>query len=51
MYKNTFEDEEKLKTIRRDFYSFIVEYDKRRNTNFLETFPELEKFYKLCQEA
>ena len=30
---------------RRDFVKFVDEYDKRRDTNFLETFPELEKIY------
>lgn len=29
-----------------DFVVFVDEYDRRRNTNFLETFPELEKMYK-----
>ena len=51
MYENKSSDENTLNTIRRDFYSFVNEYDKRRGTNFVETFPELEKFYKLCQEV
>jgi hypothetical protein len=34
---------------RKDFYLFINEYDKRRGTNFLETFPEYEKFYNECK--
>jgi len=25
------------------------EYDKRRNTNFIETFPELESYYNICK--
>lgn len=36
-------------TARKDFYSFVNEHDKRRNTNFLKTFPELEKFYFECK--
>lgn len=32
-----------------NFYSFINEYDRRRGTNFLETFPELEGFYHFCK--
>ena len=28
-----------------DFYNWFTEYDKRRNTNFLETFPEYKNFY------
>jgi len=30
---------------RKDFASFITEYDKRRGTNFVETYPELEELY------
>ncbi len=29
----------------RDFRLFVDEHDRRRKTNFLETFPELENFY------
>ena len=32
-----------------DFGKFITEYDKRRNTNFGETFPELVGYYNLCK--
>jgi len=34
---------------RKDFYRFMREHDKRRGTNFLETFPELENFYNYCK--
>jgi len=51
MYQNKFEDTEKLNTIRKDFYNFVNEYDKRRGTDFQETFPELKEFYKICQEV
>ena len=30
---------------RKDFRVFIKQYDERRYTNFIETFPELEKLY------
>jgi hypothetical protein len=30
---------------RKSFVNFVDEHDKRRNTNFIETFPELENFY------
>jgi hypothetical protein len=30
---------------RKDFVIFVDELDKRRGTNFLETFPELKEFY------
>jgi organic radical activating enzyme len=29
-----------------DFKSFYVQYDKRRNKNFVETFPELKEWYE-----
>lgn len=38
-----------LNTARKDFAIFVDEHDRRRGTNFLETFPELEKFYNLCK--
>jgi hypothetical protein len=37
-----------LNHMRSDFYRFVNEYDKRRGTNFLETFPEYKSFYELC---
>lgn len=36
-------------THRRDFVLFVDEHDKRRGTNFLDTFPEMEKFYNFCK--
>ena len=41
-------DENKLAEGRRDFYNWFTEYDKRRNTSFEATFPELTKFYHDC---
>jgi len=32
-----------------NFYMFFSQHDERRNTDFLETFPELEKFYNECK--
>lgn len=40
-----------LKRNRADFYKFFSEHDRRRNTNFLETFPEMEDFWTLCMDA
>lgn len=34
---------------RKDFALFVDEHDRRRGTNFLATFPELESFYNECQ--
>jgi hypothetical protein len=41
---------EKLKEGKRDFFNWFTEYDRRRNTNFAETFPALVKFYSECGE-
>ena len=32
------------------FYQFTQEYDKRRKTDFLTTFPEFKEFYKECSQ-
>ncbi len=42
-------DPTSLRVNRKDFYNFFNEHDKRRNTNFVETFPELEEFYEYCK--
>jgi hypothetical protein len=34
---------------RSDFYKFFTEHDKRRGTDFVKTFPELEEFYNFCK--
>jgi hypothetical protein len=41
--------EKDVKTARRDFYLFFSEHDRRRGTDFLSTFPEMEEFWRLCQ--
>ena len=33
-----------------DFYKFFNEHDKRRGTNFLETFPDLKTFWAQCKQ-
>jgi hypothetical protein len=42
---------EKVLEGRKDFYNWFTEYDKRRGTNFLETFPEYENFYLSGKDA
>ena len=42
------ESENKLKS---DFYRFFSEHDKRRNTNFLNAFPEMSDFWNDCHSA
>lgn len=39
------EDDFNVKTNRKDFISFVDEHDKRRGTDFLKTFPQLENLY------
>jgi pyruvate-formate lyase-activating enzyme len=36
---------------RADFYNFVNEYDKRKGTSFIETFPEYDEFYKVCRKS
>ena len=35
---------------KKNFYLFFSQHDSRRGTNFLNTFPELENFWKECKE-
>jgi len=37
-----------VKNYRYNFYKYITEHDRRRNTDFCKTFPELESFYNEC---
>jgi len=32
----------------KDFYLYFKEHDRRRDTNFLETFPEMKNFWEYC---
>ena len=34
---------------RADFYRFFSEHDRRRNTDFLSTFPEMKSFWQECE--
>ena len=43
-------DDDTIRRGRVDFYNWFNEYDKRRDTNFLETFPEMENFYNMCKD-
>jgi hypothetical protein len=35
---------------RADFYRFFSEHDRRRNTDFLSTFPEMRSFWRECEQ-
>jgi len=47
--RNTNYEDTKIIEGRRDFYNWFTEYDLRRNTDFVKTFPELEQFYIDCK--
>ena len=49
MYKNTY-DKKQTNIHRKDFVAFVNEYDRRRGTNFENTFKELNNYYRLCQK-
>jgi MoaA/NifB/PqqE/SkfB family radical SAM enzyme len=36
---------------KKNFYAFFNEHDRRRGTNFLNTFPEMEEFWVECKNA
>lgn len=38
-------DSEKISLLRKQFKEYVIEYDRRRGTNFLETFPEYADFF------
>ena len=44
------QDEKTLSHDRYNFYQHFKEHDKRRGTDFLKTFPELEEFYNTCKD-
>ena len=45
---STHYEKDKIDEGQRDFYNWFNELDTRRGTNFIETFPEMEKFFKKC---
>lgn len=49
-FASTQYDEARVREGRIDFYNWFTEYDRRRDTNFLETFPEYEKFWNECKQ-
>jgi hypothetical protein len=42
---------EELKRGRANFFHFFTEHDRRRGTNFTQTFPEMCDFWELCEKA
>lgn len=43
-------DDNKITEGRIDFYNWFTEYDRRRGTNFLETFPDMTPFWNTCKD-
>jgi organic radical activating enzyme len=43
-------DQDKIDEGQRDFYNWFNELDTRRGTDFVTTFPEMEKFFKKCSK-
>ena len=41
----------KLAEARRNFFNWFNEHDRRRNTNLVETFPEMLGFYNTCRDT
>jgi hypothetical protein len=39
------------KTQKHNFYAFFTEHDRRRRTNFLNTFPEMAEFWEECKNS
>ena len=42
---------DQLQLNKNNFYMFITEYDRRRQTTFLATFPELKGYWRECVKA
>jgi len=43
-------EEDRVKEGRIDFHNWFTEYDRRRDVDFLETFPEMENFWNQCKK-
>ena len=42
-------DDKYLAKQKADFYRYFTEHDKRRDTDFLKTFPKMETWWKECE--
>lgn len=49
-WMHTPDPESMILSNRRNFYTFFNEHDRRRGTNFRETFPELIEFFDECEK-
>lgn len=44
------QDLNEVQTARADFFRFFKEHDRRRGTEFLNTFPEMKSFWQECEK-
>ena len=42
-------DPEYIKLNKADFYRFFNEHDRRRNTDFIKTFPDMKTWWEECK--
>ena len=42
-------DHEYIKKNKADFYRFFNEHDRRRETNFIKTFPDMKEWWSECK--
>lgn len=49
-YSENTHTEDRTAELRSAFYQFYTEYDRRKGTNILETFPELAEYWEHCKE-
>ena len=47
-WQNNYSDDKKQK---KNFYTFFSEHDRRRRTNFSNTFPEMREFWEECKNS
>lgn len=50
IYKDFGDDNIMKHNLQKSFYLYFKEYDRRKNLNILEYFPEYTEFWKYCQE-
>jgi hypothetical protein len=44
-------DGENVRKMRKNFFSFIREHDRRRGLNFRSCFPMMKGFYQICEDV
>ena len=43
--------QDELNRARANFSKFFTQHDTRRNTDFLATYPEMEDWWNMCEQA